>query len=93
VEREMGRPSKAPQLGNVSFGVKKEVDLEQRWESRIIDIDILFYGDQVINEPDLMIPHYGVVEREFELAGMCDLAPDFVHPLVKKTMKELLSGA
>jgi 7,8-dihydro-6-hydroxymethylpterin-pyrophosphokinase len=92
VEAEMGRPPKAVNLGNVQFGAPAPV-LEQRWESRIMDIDILFYGDLVMNTPQLTLPHYGVAERIFELQGMCDLAADFVHPVLKKPMKALLEEA
>ncbi len=83
VEKEMGRPATV-RLGNVQFGRKVE---EQRWESRIIDIDILFYGEQVVDLPHLQIPHPGILERDFVLRGMLELAPDFVHPVLKKALK------
>jgi 2-amino-4-hydroxy-6-hydroxymethyldihydropteridine diphosphokinase len=57
---------------------------------RIIDIDILLYGDEVVNGPDLQIPHPRMVEREFILAPLAEIAPDLVHPVAKKTIKELL---
>jgi 7,8-dihydro-6-hydroxymethylpterin-pyrophosphokinase len=97
IERDMGRPDKAPNIGNVKIGSTSLAEvgelMSQRWESRIIDIDILFYGDQVIDEPNLQIPHYDAHVRHFEIEGMCDLAPGFVHPVLKKTMKELLDAA
>lgn len=95
VETEMGRPKKELNIGNVQFGHVEELPLEQRWESRIIDIDILYYGERVVDTSTLTIPHAGAVDRIFELQGMCDLAPDFVHPILKRTMKALLeeSGA
>ncbi len=92
VEADLGRPPKKLPLGNVQFGASKEMPLELRWESRIIDIDILYYGDRVIDVPTLRVPRLAT-DRMFEFQGMCDLAPDFVHPVLKKTMKELLLQA
>ena len=57
---------------------------------RTSDIDILFYGDEVIKMPDLVIPHPRLTERAFILVPMAEIAPDLVHPANKKTIKELL---
>jgi 2-amino-4-hydroxy-6-hydroxymethyldihydropteridine diphosphokinase len=56
---------------------------------RIIDIDILFYGDCVVNTKNLVIPHPLLQERLFVLQPMMDLNPGFVHPVLKKTIQEL----
>jgi 2-amino-4-hydroxy-6-hydroxymethyldihydropteridine diphosphokinase len=56
---------------------------------RSIDIDILFYGDQVIQTKNLMIPHPLLQERLFVLQPMMDLNPCFVHPVLHKTIQEL----
>ena len=57
---------------------------------RPIDIDILFYGDQVINTPpQLVVPHPRLSERAFVLLPLADIAPDLVHPITKKTVKQL----
>lgn len=56
---------------------------------RLIDIDILFYGDLVLYSPSLTIPHPLMHERGFVLLPMMDIAPDFVHPVRKKTIREL----
>lgn len=85
VEKEMGRPVDV-QVGNVSFGMAKK---EERWAPRIIDIDILYYGDLVMDSPNLKIPHYGNLQRHFVLQGMMDLAPEFVDPKEKKEIREL----
>jgi 2-amino-4-hydroxy-6-hydroxymethyldihydropteridine diphosphokinase len=59
---------------------------------RIIDIDILFYGDQVVNTPDLVIPHPRMAERAFVLVPINEIAPELKHPVLNRTMKELREG-
>jgi 2-amino-4-hydroxy-6-hydroxymethyldihydropteridine diphosphokinase len=58
-------------------------------EPRIIDIDIVLFGDQAVNIPGLIIPHPKMHERAFVLIPLAEIAPDFVHPVLKKTIKEL----
>ena len=59
---------------------------------RPIDIDILFYDDQVINTPpQLIIPHPRLAERAFVLMPLADIAPDFIHPVRKKTVRQMLT--
>jgi 2-amino-4-hydroxy-6-hydroxymethyldihydropteridine diphosphokinase len=74
--------------------LKIEIDLGrkriEKWGSRIIDIDILLYGDQVVDEPELNIPHPFLAFRRFCLMPLNEIAPKFVHPILKKTIQELL---
>ena len=58
-------------------------------EPRNIDIDIVLFGDQVVNVPGLIIPHPKMHERAFVLIPLAEIAPDFVHPVLNKTIKEL----
>jgi 2-amino-4-hydroxy-6-hydroxymethyldihydropteridine diphosphokinase len=58
---------------------------------RPIDIDILFYGNQVIELPGLIIPHPRLTERAFVLVPFAEIAPDFVHPAIGKTIGRILA--
>jgi len=64
---------------------------EEKWGSRIIDIDILFYGQDIINETGLVIPHPELHKRMFTLEPLNELAPDFIHPVFKKRIFQLKS--
>jgi 2-amino-4-hydroxy-6-hydroxymethyldihydropteridine diphosphokinase len=57
---------------------------EEKWGSRIIDIDILYYNDAIINEPGLHVPHPQLHNRRFTLEPLAEIAPDFIHPVLKK---------
>ena len=69
------------------MGRKREV----KWGSRIIDIDILFYGSEVITESGLQIPHPELHKRMFTLIPMSEIAPDFIHPVLGKSIFQLKS--
>lgn len=62
---------------------------EEHWGERTIDIDILFYDNLIINTQNLTIPHSYLHKRAFVLVPLLELIPDFVHPVLKKTMLEL----
>lgn len=57
---------------------------------RTIDIDILFYNSEIISSPHLTVPHPRIANRRFVLTPLNEIAPDFVHPVLKKTITELL---
>jgi len=65
------------------------VPAEERDHPRIIDIDILFYDDIILNSEELIIPHPRIHERDFVLHGLSKIAPETIHPLRRKTIREL----
>jgi 2-amino-4-hydroxy-6-hydroxymethyldihydropteridine diphosphokinase len=62
----------------------------RRWGPRVIDLDILLYDDFVLKTPVLEIPHPEICKRDFVLIPLTEIAPDKVHPVHKKTIRELL---
>lgn len=63
----------------------------EKWSPRIIDIDILFFGQTILNEKKLIIPHPGISIRRFTLLPLAEIAPEFIHPLLNKNGTRLLS--
>ena len=75
-----------------SPALKKGSDVEEipMYAGRTIDLDILFYGQRLVFTDNLMIPHPRLHERRFTLVPMNEIAPGFIHPLMKKTISVLL---
>lgn len=63
---------------------------QQKWKERIIDIDILFFNDTIINTSDLTIPHPYLKERKFVLIPLLEIAQEYIHPILNKSIKTLL---
>jgi 2-amino-4-hydroxy-6-hydroxymethyldihydropteridine diphosphokinase len=64
----------------------------QKWESRIIDLDILLYGNEAIEESDLRVPHPLMHQRRFVIMPMAELNPGLIHPVLGKSMAELMDN-
>ncbi|MEC7754994.1 2-amino-4-hydroxy-6-hydroxymethyldihydropteridine diphosphokinase [Roseivirga sp. UBA1976] len=73
--------------------IEKEMGRErfEKWGSRLIDIDILYFGDIVFEEDNLLIPHPEIQNRRFTLAPLVEIAPQFLHPKLEKTQAQLLA--
>ena len=63
-----------------------------RYGPRLIDLDILFYGNRIIQTPRLQVPHPRLTERAFVLIPLAEIAPEFVHPQNKQTVTQLLAA-
>ena len=61
-----------------------------RYDSRMIDIDILFFDNQIIELENLTVPHPRILERKFVLMPLAEIAPTFIHPIFQKTIGQLL---
>lgn len=81
------------ELLNACLDVEKEMGRvrRQKWGARLIDIDILYYNDSILEAIDLQLPHPEIGNRKFTLAPMSELAPNQLHPISKLSQVEMLS--
>ena len=79
------------ELLRVLLQVEQEMGRKRirHWGERNIDLDLLLYDDQIINLPDLKVPHPDMQNRDFVLRPLAQIAPDTVHPVLRKTIKQL----
>ncbi len=80
------------QIFKITQKVEKEMGRErkEKWGPRMIDIDILFLGSVIYYSNLLSVPHPQLHKRRFTLEPLCELAPEFIHPVKNKKLKELL---
>lgn len=74
------------------LSIEKQMGRErkQKWSERLIDLDILYYRDQIVETPALRIPHPYIPERRFTLVPLCELVPLLRHPVLGKNQLQLL---
>jgi len=63
---------------------------EEKWAARTLDIDLIYFGNQIIQTPHLIVPHPRIAERRFVLTPLAEISSDFIHPVLKKTNTTLL---
>ncbi len=76
------------------LGIEKQFHRlrREKWGPRTLDLDLLLYGDLVLETPDLIIPHPRMNERAFVLVPLAEIAPQWLDPITHKSIKELLIG-
>jgi len=85
-------PADAPTLLKTLLHIEENMGRKrlEKYGSRRIDIDILFFNDAIVRLPELVIPHPEIANRRFVLEPLCDIAPDYCHPVLHVTVRELL---
>lgn len=87
VQTEILPPALLQKLLNIEWIIGRV--RHEKWGPRIIDIDILFYGDKIIDQPELQTPHPLLHTRRFTLEPLAELAPNLIHPIFKKNILQL----
>ncbi|MDB5272371.1 MAG: folK [Chitinophagaceae bacterium] len=82
----------ADELLAILLSIEQEMGRErvEKWGSRIIDIDILYYGQDIVTRPTLKIPHPEIANRRFVLVPLSEITPEFVHPVLNVSNAVLL---
>lgn len=82
----------APALLDVMMEIEKQIGRvrKEKWGSRVIDIDMIFFNAEIINLPQLKVPHPQMANRLFVLVPLCEIMPDFIHPVLQQPLSYLL---
>ncbi|QDH79935.1 2-amino-4-hydroxy-6-hydroxymethyldihydropteridine diphosphokinase [Echinicola soli] len=85
---------KAEAVLDITQGVENELGRKrlEKWGDRTMDIDIIYFGNEVMDTDRLKVPHPLMVERRFVLTPLVEIMPDLIHPVLNKTNKELLEA-
>lgn len=90
VESSLSAPSILQELLKIEKQMGRVRSIEEGYQSRVIDLDIIYLGNEVIDNDVLTIPHPRMAERKFVLKPLADIAPQFYHPIVNKDTRNLL---
>ncbi len=88
LETEIGPHTLLEKFKNIEIELGRRPAV--RWGPRTIDLDILFYGERIVNDHDLKIPHERLHERVFMLGPLCEISPNIKHPVSGISISELL---
>jgi 2-amino-4-hydroxy-6-hydroxymethyldihydropteridine diphosphokinase len=93
IETELSPDNLLKRLKAIESAMGRKRVKGKRWGSRIIDLDILFFGPLVVRKRTLKIPHPEVPNRRFVLLPLSELAPQLIHPVLQVTVSDLLASA
>ncbi|PIQ83762.1 MAG: 2-amino-4-hydroxy-6-hydroxymethyldihydropteridine diphosphokinase [Candidatus Omnitrophica bacterium CG11_big_fil_rev_8_21_14_0_20_63_9] len=89
IETELAPPALLRTLQGIEHALGRRRQAE-RWGPRTIDLDLLLYDDRILHDPSLTVPHPRMHERRFVLEPLAELAPAFIHPVIKRDIAALL---
>ena len=89
IETLLGVEDLMQNLLNIELLIGRVRNNAANYSSRVIDIDILFYNDEIINLPDVKVPHPLLQDRKFALAPLKEIAENLIHPVLNKTIESL----
>lgn len=90
IETESAAPEILKKFKGIEIAMGRKRVRGRRWGSRIIDLDILFFDNEIIDKRNLKVPHPEMANRRFVLSPLSELAPQMIHPLLGATISELL---
>ena len=80
------------------FHILKNIEKEsgrtktERWGPREIDLDLLFFNNEIYSDNELKVPHEGIIHRDFVLVPLCEIAPDFIHPELNQKICDICTS-
>lgn len=92
IETNLGPYEVLQQIFDIEKKLGRSRNKDNQFAPRTIDIDILFFGNEIINDENLIIPHARLHLRNFVLTPMLEIAPDFIHPSFNKSIADLLNN-